>query len=110
MPQAADYHQAAARYVRLGEDLLRQAAVLSGWRVEVQLGTGPAAAKVVERLAWAAADLNWSGNEMARLAHECRWRAEVCDTYRQAVRAWWASPAELRGRYPPQPYAWVPRL
>jgi hypothetical protein len=110
MPHAIDYHQAAARYSRLGEDLLRQAAALAGWRVEGELGSGPAAATVTERLAWAAADLNWTGHEMARLASECRWRADVCETYRQAVRAWWACPAATRGRYPGPPYAWVPDL
>lgn len=110
MPTAADYRDATARYLRLGEDLLRQATVLAGWRVEAQVGSGPAAAKVAERLTWAAADLNWAGHEMARLAGECRSRADVCETYRQAVRAWWAAPLEARGRYPAQPYPWVPRL
>jgi hypothetical protein len=110
MPHAVEYRDAAARYVRLGEDLHRQAAVLSGWRVAAQLGSGPAASTVAERLAWAAGDLNGAGDEMARLARECRWRAEVCETYRQAVRAWWACPEVTRGRYPAQPYPWVPRL
>jgi hypothetical protein len=110
MARAAEYREAAARYTRLGEDLLRQAAVLSGWRVEAHLGSGPAAAAVAERLAWAAGDLNGAGAELARLARECRWRADVCDTYRQAVRAWWACPEVARGRYPAQPYPWVPAL
>ena len=108
MPNTGDYREAADRYMRLGEDLCRQAAVLAGWRVEAQLGSGPAAAKVAERLAWAAADLNGAGHEMARLAGECRWRAGVCDTYRLAVRAWWETPALSRGPYPEQPYPWVP--
>lgn len=107
MPNAADYREAAARYVALGEDLLRQAAVLAGWRVEAQLGTGPAAAKVAERLVWVAADLNWSGHEMARLASECRWRADVCDTFRRSLRGWWATPEDVRGPYPAPPYRWV---
>jgi hypothetical protein len=110
MPHAVDYREAAARYTRLGEDLLRQAAVLSGWRVEAQLGSSPAAAAAAERLAWAAGDLNGAGEEMARLAQECRRRAEICETYRQAVRAWWACPQVERGRYPGQPYPWVPPL
>ena len=110
MPSAADYREASARYARLGEDLCRQAAALAGWRIETELGSGPAAAKVAERLGWAAADLNWAGREMARLAGECRWRAEVCEAYRQAVRAWWAAPQVERGRFPAQPYPWVPML
>jgi len=110
MPHAGDYHEAANRYARVGEDLCRQASVLAGWHLEAQLGTGPAAASVAERLVWAAADLNWAGHEMARLASECRWRAEVCDLYRRAVWAWWAMPALDRPRYPAQPYAWVSPL
>ena len=110
MPYAIDYREAAARYERLGEDFCRQAAVLAGWRVEAQLGFGPAAATVAERLAWAAADLNWAGHEMAQLARECRWRAEVCDVYRRAVWAWWATPVLSRPGYPTQPYAWVSPL
>ena len=90
MPYAVDYSEAAARYARLG--------------------SGPAAAKVVERLAWAAADLNWAGREMARLASECRWRAQICDVYRRAVWAWWAMPPLSRPGYPTQPYIWVSRL
>jgi hypothetical protein len=110
MPHASDYREAAARYMQLGEDLRRQAAVLSGWVVEGQLGSGPAAGAVAERLAWAAGDLNGAGEEMARLSRECQWRADVCEAYRQAVRAWWAAPDVARGRPPGQPYAWVPRL
>ena len=110
MPYAADYREAAARYERVGEDLCRQAAVIAGWRVEAQLGSGPAGLKVEERLVWAAADLNWAGHEMARLASECRWRAEVCDVYQRAVRAWWATPELSRPGYPAQPYTWVSRL
>ena len=110
MPYAIDYRETAARYARLGEDLCRQAAVLAGWDVEVQLGSGPAAAQVEERIAWAAADLNWSGHEMARLASECRWRAEVCDEYRRAVWAWWAMPVLSRPGYPEQRYVWVSPL
>lgn len=109
MPHAADYREAAARYERLGEDLLRQAAVLGGWRIETQLGSGPAASGVAEHLRWVTADLNWSGQEMARLASECRWRAGVCEAYRQAERDWWAASAVTRGAYPAPPYAWVPR-
>lgn len=109
MGRFADYHEAAVRYARVGEDLCRQAAVLTGWRVESLLGSGPAAAKVTERLAWAAADLNWAGREMTRLASECQWRAAVSDAYKQSVRAWWAKPEDVRGPYPAQPYPWVTR-
>ena len=110
MPYAIDYREAAARYERVGEDLCRQAAVLAEWRVEAQLGSGPAAAPVNERLIRAAADLNWAGHEMARLATECRWRAGVCDGYRRAVWAWWATPELARPGYPAQPYSWVSRV
>ena len=108
MPSAHDYREAAARYSRLGEDLCRQAAAVAGWRIETELGSGPAAAKVKERLAWAAGDLNGAAQELAVLARECRWRADVCETYRQAVRAWWAASPVERGFYPAQPYDWVP--
>jgi len=110
MPTVVEYRDAAAGYTQLGEDLRRQAAVLSGWRVGAQLGSGSVAAAVAQRLAWAAGDLNGAGEEIARLVLECRWRADVCDTYRQAIRNWWASPEPVRGPYPRQPYPWVPPL
>jgi hypothetical protein len=110
MPHASEYRDAAARYTRLGEDLHRQAAAVAAWRVAAHIGTGPAADAVAERLAYAAGDLGGAGAEMAVLAHECRWRADVCDAYRHAVRAWWACPPDARGSYPTQPYAWVPPL
>jgi hypothetical protein len=109
MGHYADYHEAADHYARVGEDLCRQAVVLTAWRVEALLGSGPAAAKVTERLVWAAADLDWAGHELVRLASECRWRAGVSDAYQQTVRAWWAKPEDVRGPFPAQPYPWVTR-
>jgi hypothetical protein len=108
MPHAAEYHDAAARYTRLAENLHRQAAVLSGWSVASQVGSGPVAAAVAERLARVVGDLSAAADEMARLARVCGQRADVCALYRQAVRAWWARPEVERGQYPQQPFPWVP--
>jgi len=107
MATAADFHDAATRYRRVGEDLGRQAAVLAGWHVEAQLGTGPAAAKVKEHLAQGAADLIWACHELAWLASECTRRADICETFRRSVHAWWVTPEDVRGPYPSPPYRWV---
>ena len=108
MPSAADYNEAGARYVAMAENLNRQAALISGWVVTRDVGTGPLADAVAERLAWTSSDLLSAADEMARLARVCRHRADVCALYRQAERAWWAAPDVERGRYPAQPYPWVP--
>ena len=108
MPYAAEYREAAARYTGLAENLNRQAALLSGPSVASQVGSGPVAAAVAERLARAAGDLCAAADEMARLARVCGQRADVCALYRQAVRAWWARPEVERGRFPQQPFPWVP--
>jgi hypothetical protein len=107
MATVADFHDAAARYRQLGEALCRQAAVLAGWHVEAQLGTGPAAAKVKDHLAWAVADLDWASRELAWLASECIRRADICEAFRRSLRAWWATPEDIRGPYPVPPYRWV---
>jgi hypothetical protein len=108
MPSTAEYREAAARYTRLAENINRQAALLSGWSVTSQVGSGPVAAAVAERLARVVGDLSAAAAEMARLARVCDQRADVCALYRQAVRAWWARPEFERGRFPQQPFAWVP--
>ena len=108
MPYAAEYREAAARYSGLAENLNRQAALLSGSSVASQVGEGPVAAAVAERLARVAGDLCTAADEMARLARVCGQRADVCALYRQAVRAWWARPDFERGRFPQQPFPWVP--
>jgi hypothetical protein len=107
MPYAADYREAARRYTQLAENLHRQAAMLSGWSVSSQVGSGSVAAAVADRLARAAGDLNAAGDEIARLARVCGQRADVCALYRQAVNAWWARPEFDRGAFPEQPFAWV---
>jgi hypothetical protein len=108
MPHAAEYREAAARYTGVGENLHRQAALLSGWSVASQVGSGPVAAAVAGRLARAAGDLSAAADEMARLASVCGQRADVCERYRQDVRAWLARPDLERGQYPQQPFPWVP--
>ena len=110
MPYAAEYREAAARYTGLAENLNRQAVLLSGWSVASQVGSGPVAAAVAERLTRAAGDVCAAAVEMARVARVCGQRADVCELYRQAVRAWWARPEFERGRYPEQPFPWVPLL
>ena len=108
MPYAAEYREAAVRYTRLAENLHRQSAMLSGWSVASQVGSGPVASAVAERLARVVVDLSAAADEMARLARVCGQRADVCALYRQAVNAWWARPEFERGRYPQQPFPWVP--
>jgi hypothetical protein len=108
VPYAAEYREAAVRYTRLAENLHRQSALLSGWSVASQVGSGPVAAAVAERLASVVGDLSAAADEMARLARVCGQRADVCALYRQAVNAWWARPEFERGRFPRQPFPWVP--
>ena len=76
-----------------------------GGRVEAQLGSGPAAAAVAERLAWAAADLNGAarrdGAAGERVPVACR---RVRDVSPGGATPWWACPEVARGRYPAQPY------
>jgi hypothetical protein len=108
MPHAVEYRDAAARYTRMAENLHRQSALLSGWSVANQVGSGPVASAVAERLARVVGDLSAAADEMARLARVCGQRADVCAMYRQAVNAWWARPQLERGPYPRQPFAWVP--
>ena len=50
-----------------------------------------------------------AADETARLARLCGQRADVCELYRQAVRAYWERPPTERGRPPAKPYAWVPK-
>jgi hypothetical protein len=92
----------------LAENLQRQAALLSGWSVASQVGSGPVAAAVAERVARAAGDLGSAADEISRLARLCSQRADVCALYRRAVNAWWARPLSERGPYPQQPFPWVP--
>ena len=108
MPHAAEYREAAARYTGVGENLHRQAALLSGWSVASQVGSGPVAAAVAERLARAAGDLAPPPTRWRGWPAVLRQRADVCERYRQDVRAWWARPDLERGQYPQQPFPWVP--
>jgi hypothetical protein len=91
----------------MAESLKRQAPLLSAWSVADQVGAGPVAAAVTERLARAADDLLSAADEMARLSRVCGQRADVCALYRQAVNAWWARPEFERGPFPRQPFPWV---
>ena len=108
VPYAAEYREAAVRYTRLAENLRRQSALLSGWSVASQVGSGPVASAVAERLARVGGDLSAAAAEMVRLARVCGQRADVCAVYRQALNAWWARPQFERGPYPQPPFAWVP--
>ena len=105
MPYAAEYREAAARYTRLAENLHRQSALLSGWSVAGQVGSGPVASAVAERLARVVGDLSAAADEMARLARVCGQRADVCALYRQAVQRLVGAP---RVRARPVPPAAVP--
>lgn len=108
MPSAAEYREAAARFTGMAENLHRQAALLSGWSLSSQVGSGPVAAAVAERLARATGDLSEAGDAIARVARICSHRADVCTLYSQAVIAWWGRPDFDRGPFPQQPYPWVP--
>jgi hypothetical protein len=108
VPSAAAYREAAARFTWLAENLRREAALLSGLSLTDLLGSGSVADAVAERLARAAGDLGSAADEVARLSRVCGQRAEVCDLYRMADRAWWARSDVERGRFPAQPYPWVP--
>ena len=100
MPYAAEYREAAARYTGLAENLNRQAALLSGWSVASQVGSGPVAAAVAERLALIVGDLSRAADEMARLARVCGQRRRSQKTVQQntilpgsksCIRASWTS-------------------
>lgn len=86
MPNAQEYREAAARYRTLGEQYLRQAALVSGWPVASHLGTGPVADAVSGALGRSAAHLREAGEAMAALARLCDQRATICDDYRRRVR------------------------
>lgn len=86
MPNAQQYRAAAARYRTLGDQYLRQAALVSRWPVASHLGAGPVADAVVGALERSAGGLRDAGDEMARLALVCEQRALICDEYRRRVR------------------------
>lgn len=108
MPNAAQYRDAASRYRLLGENCLRQAALMSGWRLDAHLA-GPVADAAGGGLRSAASHLSTAGSELARLARVCDGRALICDEFARRVREWLALDPMLRITVPvPEPpYPWV---
>ena len=107
MPNAAQYRDAAHRYRLLGENYLRQAALISGWRLDAHLA-GPVAEAAGGGLRSASAHLTTASGEMARLAGVCDFRAAVCDEFARRVREWLTLDPILRLAVPvpvpPQPW------
>jgi hypothetical protein len=109
MPTASQYREAASRYRSMGENYLRQASLVSGWRVAGHLGDGPVAEAVTGALQSSSSHLSAASEEMARLARACDARAAICDDYAQLWRQFLALDPEQR-RFtppPPKPYPWV---
>lgn len=108
MPNAAQYRDAAHRYRLLGENSLRQAALISGWRLESHLA-GPVADAARGGLRSSAAHLIAASGELARLARVCDTRAAICDEFARRVREWLALDPVLRQAVPVPvpPHRWV---
>ena len=83
MPYAADYRE-AARYTGLAENLNRQAALLSGWSVASQVGSGPS--PPLSPSGWHGRPATCAGRRRdGARGPRLRERADVCELYRQAV-------------------------
>lgn len=109
MPNAQQYRDAAARYRALGEQSLRQAAIVSRWPVASHLGAGPVADVVRGALDRSASRLRDAADEMAQLARVCERRAVICDEYRRRVREYDRLEPIIRlvAPRPAPPYSWV---
>ena len=109
MPNAEQYRAAAARFRVLGDQHLRQAALVGRWPVADQLGDGPVAAAARAGLDRAAARLVEASGGFAELAAACDRRAAVCEEYRRAVGAHARLDPSLRPLVPrpAPPFPWV---
>jgi hypothetical protein len=109
MPTATDYRQAAARYRTTAEQLLRESAVVDGWRRAGLVGAGPVVDAVTDSVAEVRRHLETCGRELARLAVVCERRAVVCDAYADERRRYLALDPlrRLLVPAPPRPAPWV---
>lgn len=109
MPNAAHYREAASRFRMLGENVGRQAGLVSGWPVAGHLGAGPVADTTPASLQGASRQLVAATGALARLARICDQRALVCDDYRRRVDEW--ERLNLVERFfvarPDPPFRWV---
>ena len=108
MPTAAEYEDAAGRYLTISENLMRAAGVVRSW-VPGFVSTGLIRASLDESIGRTGNRLTTAGEEMYRLARVCEARAQVCADYARAVWRYRQLPyfEQLQAVYPSRPATWV---
>jgi len=108
VPTAAEYEDAAGRYLTISENLMREAGTVAGW-VPGFVSTGLIRASLDESIRRISNHLTAAGEEMYRLARMCEARAMVCADYARAVLRYrqLTFAEQLAQGYPSRPVTWA---